>query len=75
MYFPADRTSTIPIMECTLKYWPPREGNTENEIFQYHPISEDNTAITVPRAKKRASYAVFAHFWQFFVSSGNIGNF
>ena len=26
-------------------YWPPREGNTENQLFQYHPTLEENTEI------------------------------
>ena len=29
-------------MECTVKYCPPREGNTENQLFQYYPTLEDN---------------------------------
>ena len=32
-------------MDCTMKYCPPMEGNTETQLFQYHPISEDNTEI------------------------------
>ena len=31
--------------------------------------------LLAPSGKKRAYYAVLAHFWQFFVSSSNLGNF
>ena len=29
--------------EYMVKYCPPREGYTENQLFQYHPTSESNT--------------------------------
>ena len=31
--------------KCTLKYCPPREWNTENQLFQYYPSLEDDTEI------------------------------
>ena len=33
--------------ECTVKYFPPREGSTENEIFQFHTSFEDNSEIII----------------------------
>ena len=29
--------------ECTVKYCPPKERNTKNQLFQYHPTLEGNT--------------------------------
>ena len=54
MYFPVNRTSRINEREytvkysprvCTVKYFPLRERNTENHLFQHHPTFEGNTEI------------------------------
>ena len=47
MYIPVHRTSSIcpreyavkysPYRECTVKYFPLRDGYTENQLFQYNP--------------------------------------
>ena len=29
--------------EQTVKYCPPRDGNTENQLFQHHPTLEGNS--------------------------------
>ena len=29
--------------ECTVRYYPLREGNTEIKLFQYYPTLENNT--------------------------------
>ena len=39
------------------------------------PTSSSCGGFFSPSGKKRAYYAVLAHFWQFLVSSSNLGNF
>ena len=52
VYFPVHRTFVlgsllwnIALRECTVKYCPPRERNTENKLFQYYPNLKDNTEM------------------------------
>ena len=53
---------------CTRRYSPLR-GLTSSSCGGLRP------RLFLPFGQKRAYYAVLAHFWQFLVSSSNLGNF
>ena len=47
--------------EWTVKYCPPREGNAEYQLFQYHPALKNNTNINynghfIVHLKKEANW-------------------
>ena len=50
----------------------PLSGATSSSCGGLRPLTEAFFAL---HAKKRAYYAVLAHFWQFLVSNSNLGNF
>ena len=56
------------VVTCTRRYSPLR-GLTSSSCGGLRP------RLFLPFGQKRAYYAVLAHFWQFLVSSSNLGNF
>ena len=61
----------LSIIKMTRRYGPLR-GPTSSSCGGLQPLAE---GFFCPLGKKRAYYAVLAHFCQFFVSSSNLGNF
>ena len=62
----------IVLMITTTRRYGPLRGPTSSSCGGLRPSTE---GFFSPSGKKRAYYAVLAHFWQFFVSSSNLGNF
>ena len=58
------------VLKLTRSYGPLR-GPTYSSCGGLWPLAE---AFFCPLAKKKAFYAVLAHFWRFLVSSSNRGN-
>ena len=56
----------------TTRRYSPLRGLTSISCGGLRPSAE---GFFCPSGKKRAYYTVLAHFWQFLVSSSNLGNF
>ena len=76
-YLPAMRRrrsaiAILDILPCYTKRYGPLRGPTSSSCGGIRPSAD---GFFCPSGKKRAYYAVLAHFWHFFVSSSNLGNF